>query len=383
MPRGEKGRRGRGEGSVFQRSDGLWVAMGSYLDAQGKRRRPTVYGSTKQEALKKLAKILQEAGKLPEPEKITTGQYLQRWLQDAAASTLRPTTLSSYRYLVESHITPEIGRVPLQKLQPLHIQHLLAAKQKAGLSLRTCEYIYAVLHRALEQAVRWKLVPSNPADAVDKPRPPHKEKLCLSREQVQKFLDAAKEDRFYALYVLALATGMRQGELLGLQWQDIDMKEAILRVRRKVYSRKELEISEPKTAAGLRAITLPPIAVDALRQHRERLLAEGLAASPWVFPDTAGGPMRASNLLRRSFKPLLKAAGLPDIRFQDLRHTSNTLLAEAGVDPRTLQQRLGHASPQLTLSVYTHVTANMQREAAAKMQEILSPKNPSREESKR
>jgi integrase len=189
----------------------------------------------------------------------------------------------------------------------------------------------------------------------------------LTPEQVKSLLEAATMDRFHALYVLAVATGLRQGELLGLRWEDVDFGGAMLRVRFALHELDgHLSLDEPKTAKSKRPVDLPEVAVTALREHRERMLSEGHPHG-LVFCDTDGGPVRRPNLIRRSFLPLLKTAGLPRIRFHDLRHTAATLLLLQGVHPKVVQERLGHSQISVTLDTYSHVLPSMGKEAAARL----------------
>ena len=369
-----RARRGRGEGSIFQRDDGLWVGRISLgYDAQGKRMQKTVYGKTKAEVQEKLEKLKQDptTGLPQDIEKLTVATYMTRWLEDTARLTIRETTYASYEIIIRLHITPEIGHLRLNKLTPAHLQQLYARKLEE-LSPRTVQIIHAILHRALKQAHRWDMVQQNVAAAVDRPKAPKKETQFLTPEQVEQFWQVAEQDRLYALYVLAATTGMRQGELLGLQWPDIDLAQTTLSVKRTLINISGTPTTgEPKSTAGRRAITLPEIAVQALRDHRKRMLAEGLTASPWVFCDTKGGPIHKQNLVRRSFKPLLKEAELPDIRFHDLRHTAATLLLAKGVHPKVVQERLGHSSVNLTLDTYSHLMPALQRDAADKLDELF------------
>jgi integrase len=369
-----RARRGRGEGSIFQRDDGLWVGRISLgYDAQGKRMQKTVYGKTKAEVQEKLEKLKQDptTGLPQDIEKLTVATYMTRWLEDTAKLTIRETTYASYEIIIRLHITPEIGHLRLNKLTPAHLQQLYARKLEE-LSPRTVQIIHAILHRALKQAHRWDMVQQNVATAVDRPQAQKKEMQFLTPEQVEQFWQVAEQDRLYALYVLAATTGMRQGELLGLQWPDIDLAQATLSVKRSLINISGTPTTgEPKSAAGRRAITLPELAVQALRDHRKRMLAEGLTASLWVFCDTQGGPIQKRNLVRRSFKPLLKKAGLPDIRFHDLRHTAATLLLAKGVHPKVVQERLGHSSVNLTLDTYSHLMPALQRDAADKLDELF------------
>lgn len=232
---------------------------------------------------------------------------------------------------------------------------------------------HAVLRRALKQAVRWGVVSRNVCDAVDPPRVQKPEIAALSAQQVQALLKTAKTHRLYALFVLAIGTGMRLGELFALQWRNVDLKTASVQVRHTLMELNgKLTLAEPKTAKSRRRIDLPPSTIAVLRAHRRRMNAAGLGDCPWVFSNTTGGPLRRSHFHREVFKPLLRRAKLPEIRFHDLRHTSASLLLAAGVHPKVVQERLGHSQIGITLDTYSHVLPTMGLEAASKLDGVLS-----------
>jgi len=369
--RASKRRRGNGEGSIYQRADGRWAATITIgYDAKGKRRRRVVYGKTKKECQEKLTKLQASKldGTLVEPTKMTVAAYLERWLDDAVKPSVRHTTWRLYKLLVEKHICSHIGAVMLTKLTPLHVQGLYSSMAAAKASARMRQLAHAVLRRALNQALKWGLVARNVCDAVERPRAPKRDILALTDTQVGQLLKSASGDRLGALYVLAVATGMRQGELFGLQWSDIDLDQRKLQVRHGLIDVDgRLELAEPKTAKARRQIDLPDFAVQALRNHKALLVAEGHDDVTLVFCDSSGGPLRKSNVIRKSFKPLLKRAGLPNMRFHDLRHTSATLLLSEGTHPKVVQERLGHSSIALTLDTYSHVLPTMGREAVDRL----------------
>jgi integrase len=262
--------------------------------------------------------------------------------------------------------------VSLSKLTAQQLQALYSALERDGVSPRTRAQTHAVLHVALRDAVKAGRLPVNPADAVDRPKVPKKEIRPLDAEQTKALLKHAEGDRLHALYVLAVTTGLRQGELLGLRWEDIDLGSGRLAVRRTLREDAgKLAFGEPKTRASVRSVDLPATAVRALREHRRRMLAEG-NPGPIVFCDTQGGPLRKSNLIRRSFRPLLERAGLPIVQFHDLRHTAATLLLGPGVHPKIVQERLGHADISTTMNTYSHVLPSMQTEAADRLEELLA-----------
>ncbi len=365
-------RRGRNEGSVYQReSDGRWVgSVSSGYGSDGKRRRITVYGDTKREALDRLKDASRRATGPAAAERITVAQYLARWLA-LGESTLARKTHGRYEGIVDNHLDPYIGGLRLDKLTSLHIQEMFAAQERAGASASTQHKAAVVLGIALRQAVRLGLILGNPMDRVTKPKSKPAEMQVWSPPQARKFLTACQGDRLEALYVLALTTGMRQGELFGLAWADVDFDAGCLSVRRSLEDLNgELRLKETKSAKGRRRIDLPKLTLDALHEHRKRMLAEGHGAAP-VFCDTDGGHLRGPNVTRRSFAPLMKRAGLPRIRFHDLRHTAATCLLLAGENPKVVQERLGHAKVQITLDTYSHVLPTMQAAAAERLQKLF------------
>jgi len=277
------------------------------------------------------------------------------------------------------HAIPALGKRPLARVEPQDLQRLYSRKLEEGLAARTVGKLHVVLHRALQDAVRWGLVGRNVCDAVRPPKVHAQEMRTLSPDEARQFLAAAEGDALEALYVLAITSGLRQGELLALKWQDVDLEAGQLQVRRtiaRVNGRGFVE-QEPKSARSRRSIALTPLAVDALRRHRARQLERRMIALVWeendlVFANEVGRPIEAQNLVRRSFHPLLKRAELQRVRFHDLRHTAATLLLAQGVHPKVVQEMLGHSTVSLTLDTYSHVMPNMQAEAAAKMQAALS-----------
>jgi len=374
-PNGKK--RGNGDGCIRQRKDGRWLAIITVgYSAGGKRLRKYVYGETKREVTEKLTRLQNQKldGALQPTSKLKVDEYLQRWLEDAVKLSVRNTTYQSYSQLVRLHISPLIGGMKLASLTPANVQWLYAELDRRGKSRRIQYQCHAVLHRALEVAMKWGLVARNVADAVERPKLKTHEVKPLDDSQVRTFLAAAQDDRLHSLYVLAVCTGMRQGELFGLKWGDIDLKAGTLQVRRTIVEVDgKFYENEPKTEKGKRLIHLPESAVTALVTHRAKLMTEGLAACPLVFPNNAGGYLRRQNVARRSFSPILKTAGLPEsTRFHDLRHSHATMLLSAGIHPRVVQERLGHSQIAVTLGVYSHVMPSMQAEAAAKVESLIN-----------
>jgi integrase len=356
-------RRGRGEGSIYRRKDGLWVGQYKVQTPEGTKTK-YIYSKTRKDAATRLAKAIAErdAGLVFDAGALTIGAYLERWL-DTIRDTVKQRTWHRHEEVSRLHLKPALGNVRLGNLNALQVQSLYRAKLDSGLSPRTVQIIHATLHKALKQAVRWSLVPRNVAEAVNPPKPVKKEIQPLSAEQAKNLLKTAKETqpKLYALYVLAVSTGMRSGELLGLQWRDVDLRAGMLRVRRTVFNGK---VNVPKTSHGSRGIRLSKTAVEALKQHAQD--------GEWIFPTSVGTSMSVHNLHNRSWKPLLKCAGLPNIRFHDLRHTCATLLLTKAVHPKVVQELLGHASIQITLDTYSHLLPDMGDIAASAMDSALA-----------
>ena len=360
------GRRGRNEGSIYQRKDGLWVGQYKVHTVNGGKYK-YIYGKRREDVAKRLTRAMadRDSGFVFDSQSLTLGEYLGKWLE-AIRGTVTYGTWKQYETVVRLHITPALGTTKLDRLTPLHVQTLYRNKLDSGLSARRVVYVHVTINKALKQAVRWSLIPRNVADAVDPPKLQKTEIRPLSEDQVRILLDTAEGDRLEALYVLAVTTGMRQGELLGLQWKDIDLEAGMLRVRRTVFAGT---VSPPKTDKSRRSIKLTRKAVAALRYHRERYPER---ISEWVFHTGKGTPVSCYNLHNRSWKPLLAKAGLPHTRFHDLRHTAATLLLTKGVHPKIVQEMLGHSSISITLDTYSHVLPDIQEKAVSVMEDVFS-----------
>src|SRR5581483_4703536 len=348
-----KRRRGHGEGSIHPRQDGRWAA--SITLENGKRK--TFYGKTRKEVQEKLKVALheQQQGTLITAPQQTVKQFLEDWLENTHKQNVRPRSHERYEQLVRLHIVPHLGKVQLQKLAPQQLKKLYADKLKEGLSPTTVTSIHNLLHRALDDAVKWELLSRNVCDRISPPRKIHHEITPLTLEQIHQLLDAAHGHPQEALFVLALNTGARRAELLGLQWKDVSFSEGTLQVRRilnRVPTKMVKEVgqryieAEPKTARSRRNIVLTTMALDALKQHRTRQLeAKQKAGAAWedhdyVFCTPLGKHLDPGNDVLVQFKKLLVKAGLPDIRFHDLRHSSASLLLSLGVHPKVVQELL-------------------------------------------
>ena len=378
----KKRQRGNGAGTVYPRKnrDGKVTGYrGSYFAPDGKRR--YVSAKRKGDAERALREAMTDAsrGLTFDASNQTVSGYMTRWLEDFAKGTIAPRTYHNYRLQIREHIVPAFGTMKLSKLDAPNIQALYTAKLRDGLKPSSVRYIHAVLHCALKKAVELRLISRNPTASARPPKIRQEEITPLDAHQARLLLEAAKHDRFECLYILSLTCGLRMGESLGLKWSDIDLDAGTLRVHRQVQRIRDgggLVFSEPKNASR-RTIDLPQRALEALRSYRKRQLEEQLrAGGKWqdnglVFASRKGTPLDAQNIVNRYFKPLLRRAGLPDIRWHDLRHTCATLLLSRGTHPKMVQHLLGHASIQLTLDRYSHWIPSMGRAAAEGMDEAL------------
>lgn len=358
-------RRDKGDGSIYQRSNGRFI--GEYTDINGKRR--YISGKNKSEVKAKLKEALKnkDGGVSYDAGRLTFGDYLDQWL-DSVKDSLRPGAFRRYEEAVRIHIKPTLGNVKLSRLNSLQLQKLYRTKTHEGLSPRTVQIIHATMHKALKQAVKWTLIPRNAAESATPPRPTKREIQPLTQEQMRTLLDTVRGDKLEALYILACTTGMRQGELIGLQWKDLDLEDETLRVNRSVFNGA---VNPPKTNAGRRTIRLSKLATAALKAHKLNVARTGRIAE-WVFSTSVGTPLSCHNLHNRSWKPLLKKAGLPhSTRFHDLRHSCISLLLSKGIPIKVISEMAGHADVSITLSVYGHVLPNMQNLASDGMDEAL------------
>jgi integrase len=345
----------------------------------GERIQKRVTARTKRELDAKVSELKAQwnKGDYFEATKMTAAEYLEHWLE-AIAPTIRPSSHRRFTEVARRRVIPAMGHVALARVTTLHIQEFYADCLKSGLSPSTVALYHNVLHRALEQAVKWSLIRRNPCDGVDAPREVTPEMKTWTAEQARAFLDVASGDDLAALWWLVLHTGLRRGELLALRWQDIDFERATLAIRRTLTRGMDgLAFGEPKSAAGRRSLALPAVCVDRLRAHRTQQLKRRLAlGSDWQDTDLVfergDGSLLHPNTMSSAFARLTKKAGLPRIRFHDLRHTAATLMLANGEHPKIVQERLGHSDMSMTLNRYSHVTMDMQREAADRLAKLLS-----------
>jgi integrase len=339
---------------VYEEADGRWTGVISFgYTPDGKRRRKKVHGATKREVLEKLKKLPgQQAG---EPCTLTVGEYLHRWLENTAREKVGPTTYPRYKQVVEHQIVPYLGGIALVKLGPLDVEDFYAEMKQKGVPQASRRQAALVLTNSLRHAVKVGHIKTLPTAGVTKPKLADREMQVLQDDQVRVFLAAARRSRHYALFALAVGTGLRRGELLALHWPGLDLDAGTVTVRRTlVMVGEEFILKEPKTKASRRTITVPAFALEALREHRKKMEARGFTDKA-VFCNCYGGFIRGHNLLRNSFQPILVRAGLPKLRFHDLRHTHASALISKGYSIKAVSQRLGHSDVSTTLRVYAHV----------------------------
>ena len=376
-------RRANGEGNIRKRKDGRWEGRytAGHDPVTGKQVFKNVLGKTQVEVKEKLQKALAQAGKIDfaKTGKYTVEAWMNEWFENVAKIRVRPSSHQTYRGYIDHHIAPNIGNIPLEKLTTMDLQKLYrkllnkgrvdrveAKDQPKGLSAKTVRNINQVISSAMDFAVAQKIIPENPCKAVALPKVEHKEMQTIPAEQLQAFLQEAKATGVYEMYYIELATGLRRGELLGLKWQDIDWKNGIIKVRRQV-ARVDGQIVEAplKTKNSYRTVTISQQAIEVLKQQKEKTNDE------YVFPSPNGGPISpdsVNNMLKR----VLARAGIPKVRFHDLRHTFATIALQNGVDIKTVSGMLGHFSAGFTLDTYAHVTTAAQKEAADTMENVLN-----------
>lgn len=374
-------RRGANEGSIFKRDDGRWCAVVDLGWRDGKRKRKYVYGATRQVVAEQLTKLLREKAQgLPVAvDRQTVERFLRDWLENSVKASVRPATYVSYEQVVRTYLIPALGRIPLRQLSPQHVQEMLNRHFAGGcLAPRSVAYIRIVLRAALNQARKWNLVVRNAAELAQPPRLERFRIEPLSPEQARALLESAKGDRLEALYAVALACGLRMGEVLALSWAGIDLEHGQMTISQALQRQKGrgLVLIDTKTDRSRRTIALPSPLIAALRAHRVRQLQERLVAgSRWqdrgfVFTSSIGSGLEPRSL-HRAFKAMLAEAGLPDIRFHDLRHSAASLMLAQGVPLRVVMEVLGHSSIGVTANTYSHVMPSLVRDATEKVAHLL------------
>ena len=369
-------RRSKGEGNIKQMSNGTFKARMSYIDGQGKRHQPTAYFETKKAALAWLHEQHNKhnMGQLADAGRRTVDAWLAEWLT-LKRPQVELRTWDNWETHVRLHIAPILGRMPLAKLRKTHVAAMYTTLTERGMSPAMRAKVGTTLAMALTDAVEMDLIGRNPAKSkkLGKPKVKPPEIHPLDADQARAFLAATATDRLHALYVLALDTGMRQGELFGLHWPEIDFASGVVTIKQSLEERDgRHRLKEPKTDSSRRRIEVTPATLVALNAHRQEMLKAGLYRPDGpVFMDTEGNWLRKSNVRRRSFAKALKKASLPSIRFHDLRHTAATLML-LSVNVKAVAATLGHSKASTTLNIYAHKLPMMDKERVNAMQRILS-----------
>jgi integrase len=413
-PKGRKAReprsrkRANGEGTIYQRKDGRYEGAAFVPTTAGTLKRVRVYGRTHENVRRQLTKLLEQADRgIPvAAESWTVARYLAYWLEHVVRPERKPRTYQGYEGVVRLYLVPELGSKRLAKLtaqdvrvfitriraQCLCCKHGFDAARgepqccarpvgeccESRLSVRMVQSIHAVLRNALESAVREEVIPRNVAKLVKVTTPKYAVNRGLSVVQARQVLKAANGERLYALYVLALCLGLRRGELLGLRWQDADLETGTLEVVQTLQRvGGALRFVRPKTENSARTIPLPPLCINALREHRRQQFTERADAWPdWqenglVFPTRIGTPMEPDNL-RRSWGRIRTTAGLTGTRFHDMRHTCVSLLLHLGVPPDMVREIVGHSDIEVTMTIYAHTSLDEKRQALGKLGSALA-----------
>lgn len=348
-----------------------------------KRRQKTVSGfKTKKEAEKACAALITEIerSEYVAPSKKTVADFMKDWLAGKELSVKKQTYATYYDH-IRLHINPALGKYELMKLSREQVLAFYKKlKNEKQLSDRTLLDIHNLLKQTLSQALEWQLIRRNVMNTIDTPKVAKKEFKVWSLEECGLLLSKSKLDRLHIAFILALTTGMRQGEVLGLRWQDIDMETGLISITQILDHKGKAFQVGAKTNAGSRLISIDENTVNELKKHKKTILAEKLRLGPaytdhdLVIPTSIGTPLNPRNLLR-TFYRLIEASGVPKIAFHDLRHTHATLLLSQGINPKIVSERLGHANIKVTLDTYSHVLPNMQKETAVKFGKMFYDTN--------
>lgn len=405
-PARDRGRRAKGEGSVYQeRSTGRWIASVDLGWKNGRRNRPRRVAATEAEALVLRDQLKADHGLgIALDERQTVKQFLEAWLADVVKPMRRPKTYAAYEYQVRMHLVPTLGPLQLRRLTGQQVQRLVNDLARSGKSPATVHQAFRVLRTAMEKAREWRLVRENPVEFVEPPRVRKRADTVLDAEGARRFIEAVEPDRLFPLYVLAITTALRQGELLGLSWPDVDLDAATLEVRVQLQRVDgAFRLVDPKSESTRRTVALAPFAVEVLRRQQTRQKEDRLRAGRlWqhgldralrglVFTTQRGNPLFARNVYRDFTGTLARcvvcheraaaahdghayAPVAPPMRWHDLRHTGVTILAAENVPPRDLQRYAGHANPSTTMRIYAAPLDEGQRRAAATMERALRPR---------
>jgi integrase len=357
-------RRSKGEGTIYQRPDGLWVAQITL--PEGKRR--TKYSRDQKTAREWLLLKRKELsdGTLTDPTKITVNKFIDKWFE-VVKPRLRISTQVVHEVMIRKHIKPEIGYIRLTQLNAIHLQNLYTLKLKT-LSKRSVKYIHTIIHQMLDQAVRWNIIVRNVSNSVSSPPPDKKPVEPLTQGQVQQLLATLQNDRLYAYYVILLGCGLRRGEGLALTWDCVDLDAGTITVKKSLQQLKGkgLVVGEPKSRSAYRIVSIPNFVIEVLVNQKK------VVESPYVFCTSKGTPFSPRNI-DRHFKRKLKEAELPtSIRLHDLRHTFVSFMLSQNVPPKDVQVIAGHADFSTTMDIYGHLMPGARKEAAQKMDKLFN-----------
>jgi integrase len=370
-------------GQIIDRGKGIWLVRVYLGEVNGKRKyhNKTIHGN-KKDAQAYLNKALREkdTGSFVGQSRETLAAHMDRWLETVIRTRVREVTYRDYTDRTRLYIKPALGDLMLHQVSPEKIQQLYTSMLDAGLSPRSVLYVHSILRSSLKQAVKWGKIYRNPTELVDLPRQKKEEMKTFTPAEAARFMDAVIYSPWKAYFSLLLSSGMRPSEALGLKWPDIDFEGKKVTVNRSLTRPRGAAwvLDETKTSKSRRTIPLPASVMADLKEHKVNQAAAKLKMKMtgyndmgFVFAAENGEPMNSANLLNRHFKPLLKDAGLPDIRLYDLRHTCASLMLAAGINPKVASERLGHSNIVLTLNTYSHVLPDMQEQATEKLEEIL------------
>lgn len=371
----ERRKAANGSGTVFKRADGRWCGAMYVQEADGRRVRRRIYAKTRKEAEDKLIELRtkSEAGVPLTPTHLTVASYLEEWLSQVVAHRVRPNTLAAYQFHFDRYLGPDLGSKRLGRLTAREVRLYLESLRSRGVGVRTIRYVHATLRAALEDAMREEILEKNVAKLVRPPSAPRPERNPLTVEETKQFLVGNQESRLYALYVVIALLGLRRSEALGLTWDDVDLDEGVLIVRRGLHRiNGQLMIMDTKTARSRRTIPMPVIVRSVMAQHlaRQRSEREALGqrwtASGHVFTTEIGTPIDPDNC-SKFVKKALQAAGVRDIRMHDFRHGCVSVLLGLGVPPRTVMEIAGHSGLEMTMNVYAHVSLDDKKAALDKL----------------
>lgn len=386
MARTKNTRSAAGSGSIRQRLDGRWEGRYSYVDELGQKKRSSVYGDTQKECRQKLTAILRavDAGSYRKTKRYTVSQWLDEWLVTYCRD-LKPATKDGYKSKVEARIKPYIGSVQLTALnnvtlQKFYNQLLVGDKDHTPLSPKSIKNVHGIFHKALKQAFIAGIIPFNPADNIALPKVKKPELSPLMDEDITHFLSAVKGDRFERLFIFALFSGMRQSEIIGLRWDDVDLDNGLVTVCRQIQKSRTTGdyyfLDETKNGKARTAAIAPSICAVLKKQRLQQMEWKLAAGELWsnslnlVFTDDCGNHLKHDTITDH-FKKIVTSIGLPSVRFHDLRHSYAINALQAGDSVKAVQEQLGHYSSAFTMDVYAAVSNTMRKESQERMEDLI------------